>query len=229
MIETITQQSKSWCERYILEKDAHYKQIAMMLTEQIPSVESISQFKNILDSISMQLTQSPSFFQNPLDPFHTKLNEWITTVNQLNGWDLQAVESILDKIKTSENTKDVIILLKDTLASPKAMLHLNVQPLLRHLTDEDYLQKLMDHLADLPFIPYPEHPAAGTFAAIPARNKEHKTCLMLLNNNSKAYQENNLNNQNANQFLQSLLQIDLYLHTEKKPSPPMSESWCTIL
>ena len=189
--------------------------------EQVSRVESIITLQELLKASPPPL-YTPSFFgQDTIDPFIKKRNELTETVNARAKINIQTICTQLDSLSTNDLTKDLVDLIKEMLSISNVLLHEHVPKLLHKLADISAVQTIIDHLGEQPTNPRPIRPHRGSFDAVPALSDKHQTCLDLLRNNSKTFNDANNNCCQANNFLQNFLSIYQEIHTH--PSEPLPE------
>lgn len=163
------------------------------------------------------------------DRFMLQLSSFKQHVYNVLNINIEAIHIQLQTLRTDEQTKDLLALINEVLATTQILLYSRTLCLLKKLTDHSGLQNIFRHLMEQPQHPLPQEPQRGSFSAIIPRNETHKTCLYLLHNNSKTFNLDDINSVGANHFLQILLGLYEDIHTPPSETLVPEHSSCTLL
>ena len=224
MTKKITDAYCSWVRQYT----GPHKTVAITLMKKIKDVDSIERLQKILLECPIQ-PKTNFLVQATDDRFILQLSSFTQHVYEVLNINIGAIHAQLQTLRTDEQTKDLVALLNEVLATPQILLYNRTLCLLKKLTDHNVLQNIFHHLAEQPQEPWAHKPQRGSFDAIIPRSKAHKTCIDLLHNNSKTFNGNNSNSAGANNLLQTLLGLYEDIHTQLIETLAPEPSSCTLL
>ena len=139
-----------------------------------------------------------------LQKFFNCLGEWKNTLDKMMQLEIIARNRM--NTLAEDDTNDALLkFIKRILDNKFSLLHLRMIGLLNYL-NSSILEKTLSELAALPIAPWPQKIGEGDYLAYKPKDEIHDACLTLLNNNSKACNNNSYWDL-ANSILQATLQI----------------------
>ncbi|KTD39184.1 hypothetical protein Lnau_0253 [Legionella nautarum] len=216
------------------------EQIANELSKELPQANSIKELRNLLSDY-LELIQSGSSCCSVLTnlipvsiySFFTSSEETTRLPNKrgqardlkqlLEGWldELNALKTSkklackkLDKMPFQNKAEPLMILIRELLNNPQALMHQKIPSLIKELNSSD-LESALENLAKLPNSPKLTSRRRGDFSAQAAIYTKHTGCFALLADNSAVYNDKDKLLTLTNSLLQEALIIYKDLHTEE--------------
>lgn len=192
-----------------------------LVSEFKAALSKVKSYSELYDLICTYLAEEPADLSDANAPilkspgfFHT-LKGWKQSLDQ----DAETARTIRENLENLSAPEALVSFIKQLLANPDNLLHQRIPGLLKHL-DLAHLQETLEALARLPEAPWPAQILPGDYLAIQPFNELHSQCIRLLNNNSRAFDENNIYWVRANSILQTVLLI----FEDLRPDAPSLES-----